>query len=53
MNPKERGPLAETLARLDAADEHCRFVAGEPDGGGWYRLDEVLADGRCSTSGIG
>lgn len=39
-----RGPLADTLARLDAADEYCRFVAGEPGGDGWHRLDEVLAD---------
>ena len=46
MPTTDRGPLAETLARLDAADEHCRFVAGEPGGGGWYRLDEVLADAR-------
>jgi hypothetical protein len=39
-----RGPLAHTLHRLDAADEHCRFVDGEPGDGGWHRLDEVLAD---------
>jgi hypothetical protein len=42
----DRGPLAHTLARLDAADEYCRFVDGEPGGGGWHRLDEVLADVR-------
>jgi hypothetical protein len=36
--------MAVTLARLDAADEHCRYVAGDPDGPGWYPLDAVARD---------
>ena len=43
------GPLAATLARLDAADDACTYVAGDPgdcDGTGWYRLDEALGDGH-------
>jgi hypothetical protein len=43
------GPLAATLARLDAADDACTYVAGDPgdgDGGGWCRLDEALGDER-------
>jgi hypothetical protein len=39
------GPLAATLAGLDATDPHCRCVAGEPDGGDWHRLDAALSDG--------
>jgi len=45
----ETGPLAATLARLDAADDACTYVAGDPgeaDGTGWCRLDEALGDGR-------
>lgn len=32
------------LARLDAGDEHCRYLAGEPHDPGWYPLDQVLAN---------
>ena len=42
------GPLAATLARLDAVDATCTYVAGDPgqaDGTGWCRLDEALGDG--------
>ena len=47
--PVGNGPLAATLARLDAADESCTYVAGDPsagDGTGWCRLDEALSDDR-------
>jgi hypothetical protein len=42
------GPLAATLARLDAADEDYSYVAGDPreaDGTGWSRLDQAIHDG--------
>jgi len=48
-DPGASGPLAATLARLDAADEDCTYVGGDPgdaDGTGWCRLDEALGDGR-------
>jgi hypothetical protein len=45
MLPDATAPVIDaTLARLDALDVHCRYVAGDPDGGGWYRLDRTLAD---------
>lgn len=43
------GPLAATLARIDATDEDCSYITGDPgesDGAGWCRLDEALGDDR-------
>lgn len=42
--PAREGPLAETLARLDADHEYCNFGMGRPDASGWTRLADLTAD---------
>lgn len=37
-------PLAATLSRVGAGQDWCRYVAGEPDGAGWFGLDRLQSD---------
>jgi len=39
--PADFSPLAATLQRIAAADNWCRYVAGEPGGDGWFGLDDL------------
>jgi len=43
-------PLAAVLARLDAVDPWCGYSMATPQGAGWHRLDEVVADDRLVAS---
>lgn len=37
-------PLAATLKRIGGVDDWCRYVAGEPDGDGWFGIDRIHSD---------
>lgn len=42
--PPRVSPLADTLGRVGAGQDWCRYIAGEPAGEGWFGLDELQSD---------